>query len=99
MEVYVNPEDLTKLYGTIIFIRTAQGSKSERLAPFLYQNRDVEFLRLFLKNDNPFENNGLLQYDGRFVAITGSILPSGVFLVETIDQFELPESFVDSNQN
>ena len=99
MEVNVNPEDLTKLYGTIIFYRTAQGSKSERLAPFLYQSRDVEPLRVFLKNDNPFENKGLLQYDGRFVALTGSMSPNGVFLIETINQFDLSSSFVDSNPN
>ena len=53
---------LTKC-GTIIFLDANQGSKSEGLYPYLYESAGV-CTRVMLENDNPFENKGLLPFDG-----------------------------------
>lgn len=57
--------------GTIIYLPDAVGSKSEAVYPFLYVARD-NFFKVMLKDDNPFENNGLLPYDGKQVEIVGA---------------------------
>ena len=70
--------------GTVIFKKANVGSKSESFAPYLYCGRGVPMQRLLMKDDNPFENSGFDAYDGLPVELTGKILPSGTFLVETI---------------
>ena len=57
--------------GTIIYLPDAVGSKSEAVYPFLYIARG-NFFKLLLKGDNPFENTGLLPYDGKQVEIVGA---------------------------
>ena len=57
--------------GTIIYLPDAVGSKSEAVYPFLYIARG-NFFKLLLKGDNPFENKGLLPYDGKQVEIVGA---------------------------
>lgn len=73
-----------KLVGTVVFLKTNEGSKSEAIVPFLYQGKDSSPQRIMLREDNPFENNGLTAYDGKTVELAGAIAPSGTFLAETI---------------
>ena len=68
--------------GTIIFLPDKIGSKSEAVYPFLYVNRDTCF-KVLLKNDNPFENRGLVPFDGKFVEIVGA-MGRRTFVVETV---------------
>ncbi|SHK66640.1 hypothetical protein [Fibrobacter sp. UWB12] len=60
------------LQGTVIFRQNDCGSKSERVKPFLYCNKDM-IVPLFKKGDNPFENNILQEYDGKQVEIIGEV--------------------------
>lgn len=75
--------------GTIIFQRLNAGSKSDAAYPMLYVCKETSF-KLLLKGDNPFENKGLLPYDGKFVEICGEKGRSS-FIVETV-KLLLPES-------
>ena len=68
--------------GTIMFLPDKIGSKSEAVYPFLYVNRDMYF-KVLLKDDNPFENKGLVPFDGRFVEIVGA-KGRRTFVVETV---------------
>lgn len=68
--------------GTIIFLPDKVGSKSEGVYPFLYVNRDSYF-KVLLKDDNPFENKGLVPFDGKIVEIVGA-MGRRTFIVETV---------------
>ena len=63
-------EEPIEANGTIVFLLFNTGTKSEAKVPFLYIDRDTMF-KLFLKGDNPFENKGLLPFDGKRVHVTG----------------------------
>ena len=56
--------------GTVVFLLFGAGTKSEAKVPFLYVNKDIMY-KLFLKGDNPFENNGLIPFDGKRVRVSG----------------------------
>ncbi len=73
----------TTLVGTVIFIEKNIGSKSEGVFPFLYLNKDNR-VPIMLRNDNPFENRGLLPFDGKTVEVTGTTGRGGVFLISVI---------------
>ena len=73
-----------KLRGTIVFLKANEGSKSEVAVPFLYQDRDTPLRKVMRRNDNPFENNGFLSYDGKPVEISGEIALSGTFVVDEV---------------
>ena len=79
-----NENSRTRLQGTIVFLKANEGSKSEALVPFLYQNQDAPLQKVMLRDDNPFENNGMSQYDGKAVKIFGEIALSGTFVVDEI---------------
>ena len=78
-----NTNDSVKMTGTVVFLLENQGSKSECVLPFLYVNRE-EKIKLFLKGDNPFENTGLLAYDGKSIAVVGKKKRNGTFVIEQI---------------
>jgi hypothetical protein len=63
-------EEPVEVAGTVIFLMVNEGTKSEGRFPFLYVNRDAVY-KLYLRGDNPFENNGLLPYDGKRVRVSG----------------------------
>ena len=75
--------DFEKLTGTVVFLLANIGSKSEGVLPFLYVNKE-EKIKLFLKGDNPFENKGLLPYDGKAVEVVGMKKRNGTFVIEKI---------------
>ncbi|GEM_PF-6357267 len=74
------------LTGTVVFIMTSRGSKSEGKKPYLYQQREKTPLPLWKSGDNPFQNDALDAYDGKKVEITGKPGRRGVFTVETIKE-------------
>lgn len=73
-----------RLHGTIVFLKENEGSKSEAVVPYLYQNRDMALRKVMLKDDNPFENNGFAPYDGKSVEVSGEVALSGTFIVDEV---------------
>lgn len=73
------------LHGTVIFLPNNVGSKSEAISPFLYINRD-EKIQLMKKDDNPFENHGLYEYDSKSVEVKGFFTHNKVFTVISIKE-------------
>lgn len=70
--------------GTIIFQKINEGSKSEKLQPFLYISKD-EIIPIFFKGSNPFENNELAQFDGKLITVEGHI-ENTTFIIQKIKE-------------
>lgn len=64
------PEEPIEATGTVIFLLSNIGTKSEGVFPFLYVNRDTRY-KLHLKGDDTFEEKGLSPYDGKRVKVSG----------------------------
>ena len=62
---------MEELEGVVVFLPFGAGSKSESLKPFLYIDRDTK-VRIWVKDDNPFENRLLSSFDGKYVIIKGN---------------------------
>ena len=77
-------EESKTLVGTVVFLAANRGSKSEGTFPFLYLGRDAKPVRLLLKGDNPFENKGFVEYDGKVVEVSGKTTEAGMLVVETV---------------
>lgn len=84
------------LIGTLIFLPSNVGSKSEAVLPYLYRSRTEAPVRVLLKRDNPFENKGFDAYDGCHVALCGDFAPSGTFIVETVTIETVPVETADT---
>ena len=80
----MNDGEKKRLKGVVVFLRVNEGSKSESVAPFLYQGKDARPVPLFLRGDNPFENGGLSAYDGMCVEVAGATGRGDVFEVEDV---------------
>ena len=77
-------EQKTRLSGVVVFLLANAGTKSEARLPYLYQSKSVPLVSIMLKEDNPFENKGLSEYDGAKVEIDGTVATSGTFIVDNI---------------
>lgn len=75
--------------GLIEFIEFSKGSKSEVERPYLVS--DEESVLLLYKDDNPFQNEKLLQYKGKSVKILGNYNNSGTFIVEEVCELQPEE--------
>ena len=75
-------EEKKIIKGTVIFKKVDEGSKSERIQPFL--KTDDADTRLFLKDSNPFENRQLKAYEGKTVRAEGSF-KNEVFIIDSIE--------------
>lgn len=73
--------------GTIVFLSSDVGSKSETKRPYLYQNREG-CIPVLKEDDNPFENSGLDAYDGKLVEVTGLYGRGDYFIIATIKEIE-----------
>ena len=80
----MEPAESKTLVGTVVFLAANRGSKSEGTFPFLYLGRDAKPVRLLLKDDNPFENKGLSEYDGMAVEVTGRVADGGTLVVDHV---------------
>jgi len=85
-------KQIVKMTGVVIFLLSNEGSKSESHMPYLYRSKTEPLMPLLLKNDNPFENNGLTMYDGLKVDIVGEIGASGTCVVDEIKSVGATES-------
>ena len=71
------------LQGTIVFLEENAGSKSEGTNPYLYQDRETK-IKIFKESDNPFENHGFDDVDGKKVELKGALGRSNIFVVKEI---------------
>jgi len=71
--------------GTLVFLKANVGSKSERIAPYLYAGKDEPLLPLFKEGDNPFENKTLVPFDGAHVEVVGNAERGNDFIVSKIE--------------
>ena len=69
--------------GTVVFQLSNVGSKSEGVLPYLYENNGV-FTRIYANDDDPFSNEKLRQFDGRYVHAEGETNRHGVFCISDI---------------
>lgn len=79
--------------GTLVFLKTNLHSKSEAMQPFLYLNKD-SIVQLYVKGDNPFENESLLPFDGQSITLEGDYDSLGIFRInkDAISQIKNPGS-------
>lgn len=75
---------MTKLTGIIEYKVFAEGTKSESSRPFLCFENGTQIL-LYKKGDNPFENNGFTEFDGKKVTVEGELV-NGVFEVISVGE-------------
>ena len=84
-----------ELRGIVIFKLSNVGSHSEGVFPYLYIGKG-EFVKIYMIDDNPFENNFLQEYDSKKVILEGEFNEYNTFVIEKIDE-DLPASD-DSNE-
>lgn len=73
---------MTVLSGIIEYKTFAKGSKSESLRPFICLENGSQIL-LYKKDDNPFENKGLTEFEGKKVSVEGELV-NGVFEISSL---------------
>lgn len=78
-----NAEKTLTKHGTVIFLSSKKGSKSEGLYPFLYESAEI-CSRIMLKDDNPFENTVLRSYDGQQVEIICHKGRNDILIIDSI---------------
>lgn len=71
------------MQGTVIFLKSFLGTKSESVQPFLYLGNG-EIIRIFKPGDNPFENETLQNFDGKEVAVSGEVNEKGILEISSI---------------
>lgn len=70
--------------GTIVFMRTNIGSKSEGILPFLYIGKG-KFLEIWKSEDDSMRGDMLVPYDGQQITAHGEINDYDIFIIETIE--------------
>lgn len=81
----MEPTQRKTLAGTVVYLPANPGSKSEGTLPFLYLGKGIASVRLMRKGDNPFENDGLSEYDGKAVEVAGHSTDAGTFVVDEVN--------------
>ena len=81
------------ILGKINFKIFAEGSKSECYRPYIFIDNGSQIL-LYRKDDNPFENKGFKEYEGKEVSIEGEFT-AGLFIVESIQEIARTEEKVE----
>ncbi len=70
--------------GTIVFMLTNIGSKSEGIKPFLYIGKG-KFLEIWMSGDESMSGDMLIPYDGQQIAVHGEVNDYDIFIIETIE--------------
>jgi hypothetical protein len=68
--------------GHVVFMKFAEGSKSESMRPFIVTPHET--LRLHVKGDNPFDNQSLKAYHLKFCTIHGVLTDGRLVEVRSI---------------
>ena len=88
-----------ELKGIIIFKLSNIDSNSEAILPYLYVG-NAQYVKIYLVDDNPFENNMLKAYDSKNVIIEGDYDEYKTFIIETIkeDIVQEPKEELDKDK-
>lgn len=70
--------------GTIVFMLTNIGSKSEGIKPFLYKGKG-EFLDIWIPEDDSHLGNMIAKYDGQQVTLHGKFNEYNIFLIDIVE--------------
>ena len=100
------PEEPIETTGTVVFLLSNIGTKSEGVLPFLYVSQNTMY-KLHLRGDDSFEERGLSPYDGKRVIVSGvkiedikKSVAAGTLIADTVVLADEPESPPeDSPQN
>ena len=100
------PEEPIETTGTVVFLLSNIGTKSEGILPFLYVSQNTMY-KLHLRGDDSFEERGLFPYDGKRVIVSGvkiedikKSVAAGTLIADTVVLADEPESPPeDSPQN
>ena len=84
-DIMKNTEDILTKTGTVVFLETKKGSKSEGVYPHLYESSE-NCVRIRMKDDNPFENIELIPYDGKRVIVRGIMSQGNIFIINSIEK-------------
>ena len=84
-DIMKSTEDILTKTGTVVFLETKKGSKSEGSYPHLYESAG-NCVRIMMKEDNPFENAELLPYDGKRVVVRGIMSQGNIFIINSIEK-------------
>ena len=79
---------VTKKTGYVLFMKFAEGSKSESMRPFLVTA--TETLRLHAEGDNPFINESLKSYHCSHCAVCGVLAENKLLRVEKSTRLQDP---------
>lgn len=72
--------------GVILFRSFAAGSKSASMQPYLLLDSG-ELIRVFYRDDNPYENETLKEFEGkRICAIGYSDGIDGIFHIQSVEE-------------
>lgn len=77
---------MSKIIGIVEYKTFAERTKSESSRPFLMMENGSQIL-LYRKNDNPFENKGFLEFEGKKISAEGELV-NGVFEVTSVEEVE-----------
>lgn len=72
------------LTGIVIYHQVNTGSKSEVDVPMLYLGKGLALRRMHLVDDNPFENDGIIKFDGLKVEVVVRAERNDVLEIESI---------------
>ena len=75
---------MTKITGVVEYKAFAERTKSESSRPYIILENGSQIL-LYKKGDNPFENNGFTDYEGKKITAEGELV-NGVFEVSSVEE-------------
>lgn len=75
---------MTKLTGIIEYKTFAERTKNESLRPYIILENGSQIL-LYKKGDNPFENKGFTEFEGKKITAEGELV-NGVFEVTSVEE-------------
>ena len=82
--------------GTIVFMHTNIGSKSEGIMPFLYVGKG-KFLEIWMSKDESLSGDMLVPYDGQQITAHGEINEYDIFLIEAIETAQPVEALAPAD--
>ena len=88
MEFINHPKGTISNYtGNLLFQIVASESKQEHSAPVLHTSEGL--VRLYIKGDNPFENNQLRAFEGQNIQVEGK-WKNGILVVKADQLIVVP---------
>lgn len=84
MDLLTHNYSMTKITGIVEYKTFAERTKSESLRPYIIMENGSRIL-LYKREDNPFENKGFKEFEGKKVTAEGELV-NGVFEVASVQE-------------